>query len=104
MPDLSNVTAILPDLADYLVYSAIAVVTLIGLFKCLIPLWKTTGALRRAISRLQANAGKTTDKPVWQEARFVGKKAAGHMAALSAECGAAGPARTSDKCGGLYQR
>ena len=74
MPDLSNVTAILPDLADYLVYSAIAVVTLIGLFKCLIPLWKTTGALRRAISRLQANAGKTTDKPVWQEARFVGKR------------------------------
>ena len=74
MPDLSNVTAILPDLADYLVYSAIAVVTLIGLFKCLIPLWKTTGALRRAISRLQANAGKTTEKPVWQEARFVGKR------------------------------
>ncbi len=77
MPDLSNVTAILPDLADYLVYSAIAVVTLIGLFKCLIPLWKTTGSLRRAITRLQVNAGKTTDKPVWQEARFVGKRLQG---------------------------
>ena len=49
MPDLSKVTAILPDLADYIVYGAIAVVTLIGLFKCLIPLWKTTAALRRAI-------------------------------------------------------
>lgn len=77
MPDLSNVTAILPDLADYLVYSAIAVVTLIGLFKCLIPLWKTTGSLRRAITRLQDNAGKSTDKPVWQEARFVGKRLQG---------------------------
>ena len=77
MPDLSNVTAILPDLADYLVYSAIAIVTLIGLFKCLVPLWKTTGALRRAITRLQVNAGKTTDKPVWQEARFVGKRLQG---------------------------
>ena len=77
MPDLSNVTAILPALADYLVYSAIAVVTLIGLFKCLVPLWKTTGALRRAITRLQVNAGKTTDKPVWQEARFVGKRLQG---------------------------
>ena len=54
MPDLSKVTALLPDLADYLVYSAIAVVTLIGLFKCLLPLWKTSAALRRAISRLQA--------------------------------------------------
>ena len=53
MPDLSNVTAILPDLADYVVYGAIAVVTLIGLFKCLIPLWRTTASLRRAIVRLQ---------------------------------------------------
>ncbi len=74
MPDLSKVTAILPDLADYIVYGAIAVVTLIGLFKCLIPLWRTTAALRRAIVRLQQNAGRQLDKPVWQEARFVGKR------------------------------
>ena len=74
MPDLSKVTAILPDLADYVVYGAIAVVTLIGLFKCLIPLWRTTSALRRAITRLQDNAGKQLDKPVWQEARFVGRR------------------------------
>ena len=74
MPDLSKVTAILPDLADYVVYGAIAVVTLIGLFKCLIPLWRTTTALRRAITRLQQNAGKQLDKPVWQEARFVGRR------------------------------
>ena len=77
MPDLSNVTAILPDLADYIVYAAIAVVTLIGLFKCLIPLWRTTAALRRAIVRLQQNAGKQLEKPVWQEARFVGKRLKG---------------------------
>ena len=77
MPDLSRVTAILPDLADYLVYTAIAVVTLIGFFKCLLPLWKTSSSLRRAISRLQAEAGKTTDKPVWQESRFVGKRLQG---------------------------
>ena len=74
MPDLSKVTAILPDLADYIVYGAIAIVTLIGLFKCLIPLWRTTSALRRAITRLQDNAGKKLDKPVWQEARFVGRR------------------------------
>ena len=77
MPDLSKVTAILPDLADYVVYGAIAVVTLIGLFKCLIPLWRTTSALRRAIVRLQENAGKQLEKPVWQEARFVGKRLKG---------------------------
>jgi len=77
MPDLSKVTGILPDLADYLVYGAIAVVTLIGLFKCLLPLWRTTASLRRAISRLQAEAGQTTDKPVWQTAGFVGKRLRG---------------------------
>ena len=77
MPDLSKVTALLPGLADYLVYSAIAVVTLIGLFKCLLPLWRTTSSLRRAISRLQAEAGHTTDKPVWQQAGFVGKRLRG---------------------------
>ena len=77
MPDLSKVTAILPDLADYVVYGAIAVVTLIGLFKCLIPLWKTTAALRRAIVRLQKNAGRQLEKPVWQESRFVGKRLKG---------------------------
>ena len=77
MPDLSKVTAILPGIADYAVYTAIAIVTLIGLFKCLIPLWRTTSALRRAITRLQKNAGKQLDKPVWQESRFVGKRLKG---------------------------
>ena len=77
MPDLSKVTGILPDLADYLVYGAIAIVTLIGLFKCLLPLWRTTSSLRRAISRLQAEAGQTTDKPVWQTSGFVGKRLRG---------------------------
>jgi hypothetical protein len=77
MPDLTKVTAILPDLADYLVYGAIAVVTLIGVFKCLFPLWGTTRALRRAIVKLQDEAGKKTDKPVWQEARFMGRRLKG---------------------------
>ncbi len=77
MPDLSKVTAILPDLADYLVYGAIAVVTLIGVIKCLVPLWNTTGSLHRAIARLQADAGNSGSKPVWQEGRFVGKRLKG---------------------------
>ncbi len=77
MPDFSKVTSILPDLADYLVYGAIAVVTLIGFFKCLLPLWRTSSALRRAISRLQAEAGQKTEKPVWQQSGFVGKRLRG---------------------------
>ena len=77
MLQLQKVTDLLPDLADYIVYAAIAIVTLIGVFKCLIPLWKTTSALRRSISRLQAEAGQTTDKPVWQQSGFVGKRLRG---------------------------
>ena len=76
LPDLSNVSAILPDLADYIVYAAIAVVTLIGVFKCLIPLWNTSGALRRAIRRLQEHVGDPGN-PVWQEAGFMGKRMKG---------------------------
>ena len=76
LPDLSKVTAILPDLADYIVYGAIAVVTLIGVFKCLIPLWNTSAALRRAIRRLQEHAGDP-GKPVWQEASFMGRRMKG---------------------------
>ena len=77
MPDLSKVTAILPDVTDYIIYAAIAIVTLIGVFKCLIPLWRTTGALKRAITDLQDDAGKTSGKPVWQESGFVGKRLKG---------------------------
>ena len=76
LPDLSRVTALLPDLVDYIVYAAIAVVTLIGVFKCLLPLWGTSSALRRAIRRLQDHAGDS-GKPVWQEASFLGRKLRG---------------------------
>ncbi len=73
LPDLSQVKAALPDLADYAVYAAIAIVTLIGFFKCLIPLWTTSASLRRAIRRLQDHAGDS-GKPIWQEASFMGRR------------------------------
>ena len=76
LPDLSRVTTILPNLADYIVYAAIAIVTLIGVFKCLLPLWRTSASLRRAIRRLQDHAGES-GKPVWQEASFLGRRMRG---------------------------
>ena len=74
---MSNSTGILPGLADIAVYLAIAVVTLIGVFKCLIPLWTTSSALRKAIVRLQNDSGHTSDHPVWQESHFVGNRLRG---------------------------
>ena len=76
MMGISNSTGILPGLADIAVYAAIAIVTLIGVFKCLIPLWVTSSALRRAIGRLQ-NDAHTSDHPVWQESHFVGNRLRG---------------------------
>ncbi|MBE5803752.1 MAG: hypothetical protein E7316_04485 [Clostridiales bacterium] len=79
MQNLNKLTGLLPQLADFLVYTAIAVVTLIGVIKCLLPLWNTTHALRRAIRRLQQDAGNTTaEKPVWQESRFMGRRLRGY--------------------------
>ena len=72
-------TALQGSLTDWLIYGCIAAVTLIGLFKCLIPLWTTTRALRRAIASLQEHAGEHNpgERPVWQETRFMGKRLKG---------------------------
>lgn len=79
MPYLNKMSQLLPQLADILVYAAIAVVTVIGVIKCLLPLWNTTHSLRRAIRRLQQDAGNTTsEKPVWQESRFMGRRLRGY--------------------------
>ena len=67
----------LSSLPDVLIYSAIAVVTLIGVFKCLLPLMGTTRALRRAIRRMQQDAGTRQGTPVWQEKRFMGNRLKG---------------------------
>ncbi|MBE5810820.1 MAG: hypothetical protein E7318_07800 [Clostridiales bacterium] len=74
-------TTLLSDLmanaVDIIVYAAIALVTLIGVFKCLLPLRTTTHALRRAIRRLQQDAGNRQGTPVWQEKRFMGNRLKG---------------------------
>ena len=71
-----NLTA--ADLTNYIVYAAIAVVTLIGVMKCLLPLYGSTHAMRRAIRHLQDDAGNTDGgRPVWQDPRFVGKRLKG---------------------------
>ena len=75
--NVSALLSFLPNLADLLVYTAIAAVTLIGVFKCLIPLTTTTQALRRAIHLLQKDAGNTTSTPIWQEKRFMGRRLRG---------------------------
>ena len=68
---------LMANLVDILIYAAVATVTLIGVFKCLLPLIGTTRALRRAIRRLQQDAGNRQGTPVWQEKRFMGNRLKG---------------------------
>ena len=62
---------------DYMVYAAEVLVTIIGVVKCLLPLIGTKRALRRAIHRLQQDAGTRQGTPVWQEKRFMGVRLKG---------------------------
>ena len=78
MLDLTTLTSsLMTNMVDILVYAAVAIVTLIGVFKCLLPLTVTTRALRRAIRRLQQDAGTRQGTPVWQEKRFMGNRLKG---------------------------
>lgn len=74
----------LSNLTDALVYCAIAGVTLIGVFKCLIPLITTTHALHRAITRLQQDAGTRAGTPVCRKTLY-GQSAEELLAALPAK-------------------
>ena len=78
MPTMTTfASSLMTNLVDILVYAAVAVVTLIGVFKCLLPLMGTTRALRRAIRRMQKDAGNRQGTPVWQEKRFMGNRLKG---------------------------
>jgi len=68
MEFLENLAA---NLADFLVYLAIALVALIGIFKCVIPVRRNAHRLRRAIHLLETSSGE--GRPVWQDVLFLGK-------------------------------
>lgn len=66
---ISNLTA---GLSEWLVYCAIAVVTLIGICKCIYPMLRNASLLNRAVVKLE----KTTaagQRPAWREPRFLGR-------------------------------
>lgn len=74
---LNKLLGQMPAFQDLLIYAAIALVTLTGIVKCLLPLWGTTHCLRRAIRHLQSEAGTKRDKPIWQESLFMGRRLRG---------------------------
>lgn len=63
-------------LSEGLVYAAIALVALVGLLKCIYPVFRNSTLLNRAVMKLERGAGEGR-LPVWQEPRFLGRSLRG---------------------------
>ncbi len=63
------------DLTNFLVYVAIALVFVIGIMKCVLPVSRAARKLRRGIHSLEVNVGAVP--PVWQDVMFLGKSMQG---------------------------
>ena len=63
------------NLTDFLVYLAIALVLLTGIFKCVFPVRRSARRLRRGIHLLETATGE--GRPVWQDVLFLGKELQG---------------------------
>ena len=60
------------NLYDWLIYGAIALVTLTGLFKCIYPVLRNSALLNRGVAKLERSTA-AGERPVWREARFLGR-------------------------------
>ncbi len=63
------------NVTDFLIYLAIALVAVIGIAKCVLPVRRAAGKLRRGIRSLETNSGD--GRPVWQDALFLGREMQG---------------------------
>ena len=56
------------NLVDFLVYGAIALVVLVGVCKCIYPVFRNGSLLNRAVAKLEKTAGNN-QRPSWRAAR-----------------------------------
>ncbi len=61
------------NLVDVAVYGAIALVTIVGLFKCILPVRAAAARLRRAIRMMEHLPDTEGARPAWQDVLFLGK-------------------------------
>ena len=60
------------NLVDFLVYGTIALVVLVGVCKCIYPVFRNGSLLNRAVAKLEKTAGNN-QRPSWREPRFLGR-------------------------------
>jgi len=75
------------NLSDMLIYGAIAVITIIGFVKCVMPGRSCARQLRRAVHQLEVMTIREGTGPVWQEPLFLGRslQTAWHRFLVNAE-------------------
>jgi phage shock protein A len=61
------------NLVDFIVYTLIVVVMLVGLVKCIFPMRYLSRLFRRATRNLEIMTVKENTRPIWQEKDFLGK-------------------------------
>lgn len=61
------------QMVEVIIYTAIVLVFLAGLFKCILPYRRATHLFRRAIRQLELMTNKEGTRPVWQDVLFLGK-------------------------------
>ncbi len=69
---LQNLAA---NLADFFIYLAIALVAVIGVVKCVLPVRRVARRLNRGVRLLETTTGE--GRPVWQDVLFLGKEIQG---------------------------
>lgn len=70
--DTATITRLTANASEILVYAAIALVTLVGLCKCIYPVFRNAALLNRAVVKLEKSTARG-ERPLWREARFLGR-------------------------------
>lgn len=68
---MHNLTA---NLVDFMIYGAIALVTITGFVKCILPTRACARSLRRGVRHLEMMTIKEGTRPVWQDTLFLGRR------------------------------
>ena len=61
------------NIVDAVVYTAIGLVTLLGIFKCIVPLRQSIHCLKRAARVLTRNPARENGSPIWENELFMGR-------------------------------
>lgn len=77
MPTKELINHLTAGVSEWLVYVAIAVVTLIGICKCIYPMLRNASLLNRAVVKLEKTTAAGA-RPAWREPRFLGRSLRSH--------------------------